>query len=125
MNFKEAMERATNGSKISRNLWKNDFYFQYVNDEIKAFSYLVSNYIYTESIMSSDGWILDNDEKYRKFHEIIIPLMNGNKARLPHWENSFIFYDRASGNLLIKTIGESNFSPDFASFSAEDWVVIE
>jgi hypothetical protein len=125
MKLKDAIEKAINGSKITRKLWANDYYFQYVNNEIKAFANIISNYIYTESIMNSDGWILDNGETDRKFHEIIIPLRRGIGARLPHWENSFIFYDAPTGDLLIKTVGESHFAPDFASFSADDWMVIE
>ncbi len=124
MKFSEAVEKLKSGSKITRIAWNNEVYFQMRGNQLKAFQPSVSNYFYGGYIMISDGWILDDSPEEYKFYDIIPMLVNGSTAKLKDWSDMYITLDRSTKMLVVHSIEEFPFSPQFIAFLAEDWIEI-
>ncbi len=125
MKFCEAMEKLKTGSKVSRHPWKDGVYFSIVNNQVKSFQPKLAPFIYNEEIMVSTGWFIDDQEKEYSFCDIIMPLIQGAKARFKEWNTDFIYLDKATKALVIHSMDEFPFIPDFESFVAQDWTVLE
>lgn len=122
MKFSEAMEKLKNGSKITRTPWKDDVYFKLEGQDVKSYQPKLSNYVYNEDIMISDGWIVENEEEEMPFYNLIPFLLKGKKAKRTDWKESFIYLDRATKCLVINSMEMFPYIPDFNSFLAEDWM---
>lgn len=122
MKFCEAMEKLKNGSKVTRQPWKEGVYFQMDGSDVKSFQPKLTHYIYNEDIMVSNGWLVEGEEKEYNFCEIIPFLQNGSKARMKHWNDSFIYLDQSEKILVIHSMDIFPFTPQFHDFAAEDWI---
>lgn len=130
MKFDEAIKKMLEGEKITRKLWLGQIYFKY--DEIdgktsiNAYQPTLTNFLYNESIMTSDGWIVEGVENHEWFfYDIVQFLRDGKKARLKHWNNeSFIQFDPPSKCLIYRCMEVIPYAPDFASFVSEDWMIV-
>lgn len=130
MNFSEAMERLQEGSKVSRQSAKNQFFFKMVDDEVKYFGRGISNYQYDQSIFLSNGWHIVGLEieglpVEMQFFDLIPHLKSGAKAYLKDWKDAYIYADSSTKSLLINTVNEHPVYPDLESLMAEDWIEIE
>ena len=125
MKFSEAMDKLKEGSKVTRKPWSGGLYFLMQEGDVKSFQPKLSPYIYNEDIMVSEGWTLDNEDGEFKFCDIIPYLQKGAKAKLKEWREAHIFLDPSSHELLLHSMEQFPYLPDFPSFVAEDWMVIE
>jgi len=129
MNFSEAMQRLKEGAKVSRPHWNAPRFFKLVDGEPKCFEGSVTFYPYDESIFLSDGWVvdgiqIDGCDVVMPFSDIIPHLQKGAKARMEHWENSYIYADTQTKSILLNTISQVPFREDFESLMANDWIEI-
>lgn len=122
MNFNEAMEKLKEGKKISRNIWKDTLYYQLKGSEIKTYQNKLDVFIYDEDIMLSNGWLLIGDTKEYSFVDLLPLLYKGAKATHKEWEKSYFYLELVTKTLIISTIYEQSFVPDFMSFLADDWI---
>lgn len=125
MKFCEAMEKLKNGSKVTREPWKQGVYFLMDGNDVKSFQPKLAPYIYNEDIMVSEGWILDGQEGEFKFCDIIPYLQQGSKAKLKEWKEMFIYLDQTVKGLVVNSMDIFPFTPQFNDFVAQDWVEIE
>ena len=129
MNFKDAMELLKSGSKVTRQAWLNqkdgDIFFKLSDNKVRAYRPSFQAFTYDEEIILSDGWLIDGQEGEHTFSDIIPFVQSGLRARLKSWNGSFIFLDKAANFLVLSSNGEFLFTPDFNSFIATDWVVLE
>lgn len=125
MKFCEAMDALKNGQKVTRTPWKDGVYFKMEDKDVKSYQPILKNYLYTEDIMVSDGWIVEGKDDEFKFCDIIPLLQQGLKAKLKDWKESFIFLDKPTKCLILKSMEAFPFIPDFESFTAEDWIILE
>jgi hypothetical protein len=128
MKFSEAMELIKEGSKVTRYPWKETTYFLMVDKErkqIQSYQPKICPYIYDESIMISDGWVLDKAKGDFLFPDIIHHLIRGDNARLKEWQETFIYFEPSIKGLAIHSMEPFPFVPDFESFSATDWIEID
>ena len=72
--------------------------------------------------MLSTEWII-NDKKY-DFPDLIPMLLDGNKAKLPSWEDSYIYYDSQSKDIIYHSYQEFSFAPGLSWFLAKDWMIL-
>lgn len=125
MNFKTAMEALESGKKVTRKAWK-DIYYLIDGKEIKCYQPSLSPYSYNEEIMLSKEWLLNDGLTHYAFYEIIDFLRQGHTARMSDWsEGCYIYFDKELKVLVSSTIQPISFTPDFASFIAEDWMILE
>ncbi|CAB4128187.1 hypothetical protein UFOVP100_15 [uncultured Caudovirales phage] len=122
MNFCEAMVLLKSGSKITRNSWKGDVYFKMVGQDVKSFQPQLNRYYYNEDIMTSTGWMVNNEDGTYTFAEIIPLLLNGYKIKLRDWNEKYIFLDINERYLVLHSMEICAFTPDFDSFIADDWI---
>lgn len=125
MKFCEAMEKLKNGSKVSRNPWKEGLYFLLVDDEIKSFQPKLKHFMYDENIMMSEGWFVDDKKDSLKFCEIVNYLKNGSVAKKSDWKNCFIYLDKLEKVLVLSYMDIFPFVPQFNDFLAEDWIELQ
>lgn len=125
MKFCEAMDKLKDGAKVTRHPWKEGVYFMMVEKDVKSFQPKLAPYIYNEDIMVSDGWILEGKENEYKFCDIIPFLQQGVKAKLKDWKEMFIYLDQGSKAMVVHSMDAFPFVPDFESFVAQDWMVLE
>lgn len=125
MRFNEAMEQLKSGKKVSRETWGKKIYFLMQGSDVKCFFPSLSVYVYDESIMISDNWLIVGDKEKYTFPDIILRLQQGAKARLEHWIDEYIYLDRDTKELTVHRMEARAFTPDFEAFSAEDWMIIE
>jgi hypothetical protein len=124
MKFCEAMDRLKEGSKVTREPWKEGVYFLMQDEDVKSFQPKLVAYIYNEDIMVSDGWLVDDNSEEYKFCNIIPFLQQGSKAKLKDWKEMFIYLDQGTKSLVCHSMDAFPFTPQFSDFVAEDWVVI-
>ncbi len=124
MKFNEAMGSLQFGLKVTREPWKQDVYFKIESDEVKSYQRKLMSYIYTEDIMISDGWLVDEKEGEFKFSEIIEMLSEGHRAKLKDWKDSYIYLDFDTKSLVCRSMEAFPFVLQFTDFMAEDWIVI-
>lgn len=122
MNFCEAMDLLKNGAKVTRTIWKGSLFFSMQGEEVMAYQPRFLDYTYDESIMISDGWLIEGDTQEYTFCEIIPFLHDGKKAHMADWKDSFIFLDNNSKKLVLHMMDSFPFVPEFESFMATDWV---
>lgn len=125
MKFCEAMDKLKQGAKVTRNEWKGSVYFKIVEEGVRSFQPKLMPYIYDDDIMVSDGWLVEGKEEEYKFCDIIPFLQSGLKAMLKDWKEMFIFVDRSTRSLVVHSMDQMPFIPDFESFTAIDWIEIE
>ncbi len=125
MKFCEAMDELRNGKKVTRNPWRQGVYFLMQGDDVKSYQPKISPYIYNEDIMVSDGWYVEGLDQEMKFCNIIPYLQQGAMARMDSWKEAWIYYDGSSKGLVVHSMDEFPFIPDFESFTAQDWIIIE
>ncbi|HHF7341028.1 TPA: hypothetical protein ACPSKZ_000705 [Legionella anisa] len=125
MKFSDAMEQLKLGYKVTRESWKDGIYFLMQDNDVKSFHPILKPYIYNEDIMVSYGWRVDNSEQEMKFVDIIPLLQAGGCAKMREWKDSYIYFDRQEGRLILRAMEQFQFMPEFEAFVAEDWVVIE
>jgi len=124
MKFSEAMECLKKGSKVTRKPWKDGVYFFIVGNEVKSFQPRLTVYSYSEDIMVSEGWLVDDGKKEHSFSEIIPLLSLGSTAKLKEWKEMYICYDFTQKALVLHSMDAFPFIPDFDSFSSNDWIEI-
>jgi len=122
MNFIEAMNCLTSGSKVTRYPWKETVYFLKVGDEVKSFQPVVGPYLFDQDIMISDGWIISGEEGEHKFSNTIPYLQKGCAIKRNDWNKLNVSLDRETKTLLITSIEISPYIPTFESFCAIDWI---
>lgn len=123
MDFCEAMNILKNGGKVTREVWKGALYFMMKDDEVHSYQPRLLDYSYDESIMLSDGWFVEGDEKAYSFCEIIPFLNEGKRAQMEDWQKDWcIFLDKGTGKLLLRMMDSFPFVPGFDSFVATDWI---
>ena len=125
MKFCEAMELLKNGSKVTRVPWIDGVHFVMKDGMVKAFQPNLSHYLYDQSIMVSDGWIIIGEEGEHNFCEIIPFLMKGKWAKMKQWDSAHIYFDFQNKKIIIRTMQEFTYLPEPESFLAEDWIEIE
>jgi len=125
MKFCEAMELLKTGSKVTRLPWKDGIYFQIEDEDVKSFQPRLSPFLYNEDIMVSEGWFVEGIENELNFCDIILFLLKGARARMKDWTDTYIFLDNNTKSMMIQSMIIFPFTPDFESFVAEDWVVVE
>ncbi|HHT9109568.1 MAG TPA: hypothetical protein ACFYDZ_00245 [Candidatus Brocadiaceae bacterium] len=122
MNFNEAVLRLKAGEKITREPWANELYFQMKEGRVVCYQPMLDHYPYTDDIMVSEGWIVEDKMDFpMPFSEIIPMLLEGKKARMFDWEFSYIYLDKETRGLLLHRMTELPFAPSFNDFTAEDW----
>ena len=129
MKFCEAMDLLRDGAKVTRQPWKGSMYFIMKGDDVKCFQPKLSNYLYNEDIMISEGWIVEHKDGLisslpMSFCEIIPELQNGCKAWLEDWNDSYIYLDNSTRQLVVFRMEMFPFIPDFESFTAQDWIEV-
>ena len=122
MKFCEAMELLKAGKRVTRQPWKDGLYFMMDGKDVKSYQPKLSDYVYNEDIMVSDGWLVDGHEEPKRFCDIIPYLIEGLTAKMSDWKVSFIYLDKSTKSLVIHSMDAFPFIPDFASFVAEDWI---
>lgn len=122
MKFCEAMDVLKNGGKVTRSLWKGSLYFLMQGNKVISYQPRLINYIYDEDIMVSDGWLVEGDTKEYSFCNIIPFLNDGKRVHMVDWKDSYLFFDNASGNLVLHMMESLPFVPGFDSFVATDWI---
>jgi len=125
MDFKQAMECLEKGAKVTRQKWAEGIYFALTDDGPKCFQPKLEHYAYDESIMLSNGWLVEGEKKEYKFPEIIPFLQKGFKAKLKEWDGHYIYYDHSSQTLVSRSMLAMPFMPDFDSFGAQDWIKLD
>ena len=125
MKFNEAMDKLKEGAKVTRNPWREGVYFLIQEGDVKSFQPKITQYIYNEDIMVSEGWLVDKDDTEYKFSDIIPFLQKGHKAKLKEWSDSFIYLDYSTKSLVLHSMDTFPFALNFDAFTAEDWMVIE
>ena len=125
MKFCEAMDLLKAGSKVTRQPWIDGVYFLMEGEDVKSFQPKLAPYQYNEDIMVSDGWLIVGSEDEYKFCEIIPFLMQGAKAKLKDWKETFIYYAQDIKGLVVHSMEIFPFIPDFDSFVAQDWIEIK
>lgn len=125
MKFCEAMEALKNGSKVTRHPWRGGMYFLMVDKDVKSFQPKLVPYVYNEDIMVSDGWEVEGKEEEYSFCDIIPFLQQGLKAKLKEWKETYIYLDKQSKSLVVASMDVLPFLPDFDSFIAQDWMIVE
>lgn len=116
------MELLQKGSRVTRHPWIGSIYFMMEGNDVKSYQPKLQPYAYNEDIMVSDGWIVEGVEGEFKFYDIIQYLMQGAKAKLKDWKESYIYLDGSVKALVVHSMDVFPFVPDFASFVAQDWV---
>jgi hypothetical protein len=124
MKFSEAIEKLKSGAKVSRRLWGDGIYFFMKDKEIKSFQPRINLYQYDESIMISDGWIVEGNKEEFKFCDLIPLLQQGSRAKWKGWEDMVMYLDPLDKVLVLESLYIFPFTPDFDSFTADDWVVL-
>jgi hypothetical protein len=125
MKFNEAMESLQKGLKVTRQPWIGSIYFLMDGNDVKSYQPRLAPYNYNEDVMISDGWIVESMEGEYKFYDIIDYLQKGLRAYMKNWKESYIYLDKSSKALVIHSMEIFPFIPEFSSFIAQDWVVIE
>jgi hypothetical protein len=125
MDFKDAMDALKKGKKVTRDPWSDWIYFQMDEKfQVKSFQPRLDAYVYNENTMISEGWLVIGEEKKFTFCEIIPFLLRGRKAKLSDWEDCFIYLDKSTSSLILRTMDIFSFKPDFHSFCAQDWRIV-
>lgn len=109
---------------VTRERWKGSIYFVLQGQDVKSFRPALTNYVYNEDIMISDGWHVEEDEKEYSFCDIIPLLYQGKKAKLADWKHAYIYLDRETKQLVLYSMEMFPFIPEFEAFSAEDWIEV-
>lgn len=134
MNFKEAMELMKEGKKVGRSKWKKEFFFSLNGPLIKSYRESMSEFVYSEDIMISEGWVISEDNNHTEkfnymkeycFYEIMPFLLEGFLAKPKEWTEDFIFFQPNDKMLVRKSMEQYAFVPLFGDFISEDWMVIE
>lgn len=127
MKFNEAMDAMTKGAKVTREPWRKSVYFVMEEDNhVRSYQVCLDHYQYDEDIMVSTGWIVEDLEGTFKFSDIIPYLYQGRKAWLSDWtKEMWIYYGAIEKYLIIRQMKSFPYAPDFDSFMAEDWLVVE
>lgn len=125
MKFCEAMDKLKNGSKVTRFPWKDGVYFLMDGNDVKSYQPKLTPYVYNEDIMISDGWLVDSSQDEFTFCDIIPHLLNGARAKLKDWKETFIYLDNASKSLVCYSMEAFPFIPEFESFVAQDWIELD
>lgn len=124
MKFCEAMELLKAGKKVTRQTWKDSLHFLMDGSDVKSYQPKLTNYIYNEDIMISDGWVVEGQDGEHRFCDIVGWLQQGFKARLKDWKEPFIYLDKQTNSLVLYCMEVMPFIPDFDSFVAQDWIEI-
>lgn len=124
MKFDEAMKLLEQGHKVTRLPWKGSIYFMVEGEDVRSYQPKLAAYAYNEDIMVSDGWLVDDKEDEYKFYDIIPLLIQGSKAKLKDWKESFIYLEPKDKILVIHSMDIFPFIPDFSAFVATDWVEV-
>ncbi len=124
MKFCEAMELLKAGCTVTRERWKGSIYFVLQGNDVKSFRPALTNYVYNEDIMISDGWLVEEDDKQHSFCDIISLLYQGKKAKLADWKDAYIYLDRETKQLVLYSMEMFPFVPEFEAFNADDWIEV-
>ncbi len=124
MTFDEAMGVLKKGIKVTREGWKNSYHLSLEDDHVISYAPCVKYYIYDEDILISNGWLLGNDKKEYNFSQIIPHLRNGVRAKLKDWNDSYIYYSSQERDVMLYTIEQTKFIPNFKDFLADDWITL-
>lgn len=123
MNFCEAMDLLKNGAKVTRSVWKGSLYFMMQGEEVLSYQPRFLDYTYDETIMISDGWLIEGDTQEYTFCEIIPFLKDGKKAYMADWiKGWYIYFDNSTAKLVLHMMDSFPFVPEFESFTATDWI---
>jgi hypothetical protein len=123
MRFCEAMTALKDGKKVTRHVWGTGVYFKKDDHGVKSFQPKLTDFVYSEDIMLSEGWFVHGKEEQHMFCDIVPLLQNGEKARWHEWdEERYIYLDKSTRRLVMYSMDAMPFLPDFESFTAEDWV---
>lgn len=122
MNFKEAMEKLKTGSKVTRKKYEKDYYYVIEKDILVSYCPILGFFPYGADIMTSTGWMVDNDKNEYEFCEIIPVLKKGLRAYLSTWKDEYIYID--GHDLVIKSMGKCERPPIFDDFVAQDWIEV-
>ena len=124
MDFCQAMDKLKEGGKVTRNAWKGSVYFKVVDNEVRTYQPSLRPYVYNDEIMISEGWLIIGNEKEYRFCEIILFLQQGAHAKLKKWDETYIYLDRQTKQLVVHSMDHMPFIPDFESFTAVDWMEV-
>jgi hypothetical protein len=124
MKFCEAVQSLKAGKKITRNSWKGSIQFLMDNGDIKSYQPRLTNFLYNEMIMVSTGWLVEGEEQPHDFCDIVSLLIQGKKAKLPEWDEEYIYLDKETRHIVFYSMEMFPFIPDFDSFTAQDWIEI-
>jgi hypothetical protein len=122
MNFCDAMELLKSGKKVTRMDWKDDLYFVMEQGKVLSYQPVIEQYQYTEDIMVSEGWIVEDEEDEKLFCEIIPYLQQIKKAWMKTWDTNFYIYLDPEYGLILHKMCVFSFHPCFEDFKSEDWI---
>lgn len=123
MKFCEAMDILKNGGKVTRTVWQGSLYFMMQGNDVLSYQPKLLDYTYDESIMVSDGWLIEGDTQEYTFCEIIPFLKDGKRAHMSGWQAGwYIYLDSQTSRLVLHMMDSFPFVPGFDSFVATDWV---
>ena len=125
MNFCEAMDALKSGKKVTRNDWKDGLYFVKEGEEVVSYQPIYDIYQYNETIMVSNGWMVEGETESKDFCQIISSLQDGKKAWMKDWDKEFYIYLDSDKKLVIHKMLIFLYHPSFDDFRANDWIEIE
>jgi hypothetical protein len=124
--FCDAVNALKEGKKVTRQIYSNGLYFLMEDENVKSFQPVLQNYYYSEDIMISDSWLVDDDTSNEySFSEIIPLLQSGYRARIKTWLDCYIYLDTSENTLVIHSMDSFPFMPQFNDFAAEDWMIVQ
>lgn len=125
MKFNEAMDALIQGKKVTREQWEKDVYFCVEDGLVNSYRPILEPFNYFENIMITENWLIEDEQGEFRFCDIIPYLLKGLKVKMNDWKDSFIYYDKQDKSLVLSTMRPYAYRPDFSSFIADDWIVIE
>lgn len=125
MNFSEAINNLKCGLKVTRAPWEGAIYFALENSVVLTYQSSTSYYGFDESIMISEGWVVDGcEEQEHDFPSAINLLMSGSKARLKEWKDCYIYFSSKENMLMLRSMTAFPYTPIVLDFLASDWMVV-
>jgi len=134
MNIDEAVKHLLKGNKITRKSWHNFNYLKEESNHVLNYQQIFTKFKYDGDILlnndwivkNQDDWVVENQNEPRKFHVLFPLLVAGMKLSRESWsEETYIFYDKASKEIIFSEIVVHDYVPSIDSFSANDWEVVE
>lgn len=127
MNFKEAFQELKNGKRLTRTGWEQkNFLRMDDNGEIQNFIIHMEPYLYDQSIILSEGWIIKdgNPDQKMPFLSALEAIKVGSSIALPEWDGMWVTLDKSTSQMILNSYRNEPFMPTFTCFMLNDWEVV-